>query len=408
MNMRFRISDCGLRIDPLGGDGAVRQNQITVGDDRESFVSGQGSFVPGQGSFVPGRFPERKQQFRMPLNSQKSSRFSASMRGSSHSQRSGACRQSSFRTPHSALRTSRGFSLVEILLVVSLLSLIVLALMAVFSSTQRAFRASVTQADVLESGRMVTDMIATDLRGLTPSYGISNSLTGVPTPPAPPINLMIVGNVSSPNTYLASYYYPLQQTLTGSSADRTNLLNYFFVLGRENTKWTGTGYIVDSSSSRYLYPLYRFYAETNTLYDPRTLFDRFNNYVYNGQWTNLSHLVDGVVHLTVRAYDSEGRWIDGSSAYPYLYTNAANTYFLLQSYGESQFYMFSNTVPAAVELELGILEDRALARAESRGVAGQPPMTVLAQSNYLAGQSGALHVFHRRVTIPNVDTSAYK
>ena len=77
-----------------------------------------------------------------------------------------------------ALRNSPAFSLIEIMVVVSLLSLIVLALMEVFSSTQRAFRASVTQADVLEGSRAAVDLIASDLRNLTPSgdvkYGAVN------------------------------------------------------------------------------------------------------------------------------------------------------------------------------------------------------------------------------------------
>ena len=46
------------------------------------------------------------------------------------------------------------------LVVMALLSLIVLALMAVFNSTQTAFRASVTQTDILEAGRAAMDLIA--------------------------------------------------------------------------------------------------------------------------------------------------------------------------------------------------------------------------------------------------------
>ena len=45
------------------------------------------------------------------------------------------------------------FTLIEVLVVVVLMSLIILALMAVFNSTQTAFRASLTQTDVLEGGR---------------------------------------------------------------------------------------------------------------------------------------------------------------------------------------------------------------------------------------------------------------
>ena len=67
-----------------------------------------------------------------------------------------------------------GFTLVEILVVLGLLSLIVYALMAVFASTQRAFRASLTQTDTLEGGRAVMDLIASDLQTMAPTYTFSN------------------------------------------------------------------------------------------------------------------------------------------------------------------------------------------------------------------------------------------
>ncbi len=70
-------------------------------------------------------------------------------------------------------------------------------------------------------------------------------------------------------------------------------------------------------------------------------------------------------------------------------------------FGQIGFVMFSNTLPASVEMEMGVLEDRALQRAESI------PNSI-AQSNYLAQQSGAVHVFRQRVSIPNVDPSAYQ
>jgi hypothetical protein len=128
--------------------------------------------------------------------------------------------------------------------------------------------------------------------------------------------------------------------------------------------------------------------------------------IQNAQWTNMSHLVDGVVGLTVRAYDPNGNWINN---YYQPYTNALNTAFLYppmsgigNGYGEAQLYMFSNAVPASVELELGVLEDRPLAHAESL------PLNSTAQLNYLAQQAGAVHLFRQRVTIPNVDPTAYQ
>jgi type II secretory pathway pseudopilin PulG len=286
-----------------------------------------------------------------------------------------------------------GFSLVEIMVVVVLLSLVVLALMAVFSSTQRAFRASVTQTDVLEGGRATMEIMASDLRGLAPSGGSSNYVTyGA-------VNFFSLANYT--------YYTPLVQSLPGSSLLRTNLLNYFFVLGRENTKWTCTAYIVDSGSANPLYPLYRFYAETNTANSPWTLYSLFTSKIQTAQWhTNLSHMMDGVVHLTVRAYDTNGVWINNNNVL-FPYTKAANTQFVYpangfgNAYGEVQLFMYSNTVPAAVELELGVLEDHVLARADSLS------QNALRQSNYLSGQAGAVHLFRQRVSIPNVDPSAY-
>ena len=283
-------------------------------------------------------------------------------------------------------RSVGAFTLLEVLVVVSLLSLIVLALMQVFSSTQRAFRAAATQADVLEGSRAAMDLIATDLHNMTPSGGASNG----------PVNLT-VGPI-----YYA--YSPLRQSLPGSYpiVQRTNVLNYFFSLSRENTKWIGIGYAVDATDASPLFSLYRYYSFTNITSDPRALFNDFTNQVFNGRWTNssLSHIIDGVVHFTLRAYDKNGFWLN--TFYPSAYAPMFVPYYNQSAYGETAFYMYSNAVPAAVELELGVLEDQVLARAESL------TFPSIAQSNYLAGQSGAVHVFRQRVSIPNVDRTAYQ
>ena len=75
---------------------------------------------------------------------------------------------------HSSFVIRRAFTLVEVMVVVVLLSLIVYALMMVFSSTQAAFRASVTQAGVLDDGRAAMDLMASDLRAMAPSDGNAN------------------------------------------------------------------------------------------------------------------------------------------------------------------------------------------------------------------------------------------
>ena len=277
----------------------------------------------------------------------------------------------------------KAFSMVELLVTMTLLSLIVLALMAVFSSTQRAFRASVTQTGVLEGSRATVDLITSELRSMAACGGSSNIYSGV--------NFVAVNNSFA--------YSPLVQSLPASTVSRTNLLQYFFVLGRENTKWTSAGYIVNTASSSPLYPLYRYYAETNISANPYGLYGNFLNEINNGQWTNMSHVMDGVIHMVVRAYDPNGFWMtNGYGRQQTIFPQ--NVWFSPPVFGEVNFAFYSNTIPAAVELQLGVLEDRTLQRAES--LAGT------AQWQYLQAQSGHVHVFRQRITIPNADPSAYQ
>lgn len=294
--------------------------------------------------------------------------------------------------------------MVELLVAMALLTLIVLALMAVFNSTQRAFRASVTQTSILEGGRATVDMITTDLRAMVPSDGVSNYVYyGNNNYNYGPVNFFATNN---------SYQYePLSQSLPGSSVERTNLLEYFFVLGRVNTKWTGVGYVVNSASSSPLFPLYRFYAETNIGASPVGLYWGFLNTIYNAQWTNMSHLLDGVVHLTVDAYDANGYQMTNTYQFHGSLTNVnRNIWFSRPEWSQVGFTFYTNAVPAEVELQLGILEDRTLQRAESLGVPGNYPSQFPngPQWQYLQNQAGHVELFRQRVTIPNVDPSAYQ
>ncbi len=300
-------------------------------------------------------------------------------------------------------RAPRAFSLIELLVAMTLLSLIVVALMAVFNSTQTAFRSTVTQTDVLEGGRAAMDLMADDLRQMAPSLGGRDaSFNGYYTQPVnQPVNFYVNTN----------FYYtqPLVQTLPASpnNQQRTNVLEDFFVLSRGNLSgspaWIATGYAVDLATNlSYLNPLYRFYLVTNVAAaSPQTLFTNFTYAVRNGSMTNWSHLLDGVVDLTVRAYDTNGVWM--TNGYAFGYTNTPkNVLFQPSTLGEVGFCMFSNALPASVEIQLGVLEDRILQRAATW------PNGSTSQSNYLALQAGKVHIFRQRVTIPNVDPSAYQ
>ena len=131
------------------------------------------------------------------------------------------------------------FTLIEVMVVVVLLALIVIALMSVFNITQNAFRASVTQADVMESGRATMDLMAGDLRAMAPSSGQSNNVTGA-------VNFYAaVTNFASPPS-------PLIQPMVGGNSTRMNVLENFFILSRGSASgvatWYGVGYAVATNA----------------------------------------------------------------------------------------------------------------------------------------------------------------
>jgi hypothetical protein len=164
--------------------------------------------------------------------------------------------------------------------------------------------------------------------------------------------------------------------------------------------------VVETTNANSINPLYRFSTSTNVMVPnaPAMLYTNFLNAIFTAAYTNMSHLMDGVVNLTVRAYDVNGRWMTNFYTYygssPVQTTTNRNVWFSGPAWGEVSFYMYSNTLPASVEIELGVLEDRTLQRAES--LSGE------ARLNYLSNHVGQVHLFRQRFPIRNVDPSAYQ
>ena len=134
------------------------------------------------------------------------------------------------------------------------------------------------------------------------------------------------------------------------------------------------------------------------------LFNEFNLARFDER--RATKVVDGVVHFKVRAFDTNGVWIDRAWVVNRPGVTNLNARYLnytaLQLGGETERYEFrSNAVPAAVELEMGLLEDKVWQRFQ-----GLPTPT--AQSNYLTNQAGRVHLFRSRVSIRNVDPVAYQ
>jgi hypothetical protein len=317
--------------------------------------------------------------------------------------------------PRRPARRSAAFSLIEVLVVTGLLSVIIFGLVLMFSQTQRAYRLGTTQVDVLEGGRMVTDLMTRDLAQIRPA----NQASGI--------------GVTNFNVEVLPFpYTPLEQRLPGSGLDRTNVFQDVFFLTRENGGWRGIGYVVRTSQGSSGF-LNRPGAEAGTLYridlpvtdatfrnTPYLLNNLFLAAIQNETNPPVSKLLDGVVHFVVRTYDSQGLRIEFD--HPDVFQSAPGVYGMrltnafypktpivnevqlrlaTSGFGEIGCAFQSNAVPASVEVELGILESREVERARSIKDSG-------ARQTFLEQQVGKVHLFRWRVPIRNHDPSAFR
>lgn len=310
-------------------------------------------------------------------------------------------------TPRQA---QRAFTLTELMVAVGIMGLIVTALYSIFSTTQRALRANVSQTDVTEGGRFAMELITRDLRrlsaaGQTPETNFLVSLS--PAIGARPVSAL------QPEEVFALYYEtnaprdfrdyePVVQRLNVGNFRRTNVLEELFLFSREGTRMAGTLYRVINARGG-VGTLGR-YSLTHA---HRLMPTGWLSIATLGRAaTNFAPLVEGVVHFRVQAYDALG--------YPMSWTNrhwyvaAATNDYPNPGYRlgedlwlerdprldtESLVIFRSNALPAAVEIELGVLEPDALAQYRQL-----PAGSELARS-FLSNRAAQVHLFRQRVPI---------
>src|SRR5215831_1213810 len=139
------------------------------------------------------------------------------------------------------------FSLIEIMITMGLLSFIILGLLMMFQQVQRSFRSSMTQTDLLESGRAVTDQIARELEEMTPTQFAYDPVNGYPA-----INFMaeLYGEFATD---------PLRQSLPGAQVERSNFVQQIFFMSKVGQNWIATGYrVLPDYTGTGLGTLYRF------------------------------------------------------------------------------------------------------------------------------------------------------
>jgi prepilin-type N-terminal cleavage/methylation domain-containing protein len=320
-----------------------------------------------------------------------------------------------------------GFSLIEVLLAVSIMTVIVFGLFSMFNQTQKALRATAKQVDILGSGRAAIEVLVEDIQAAeAPGLPLLSELT-ITTKELP----HMLGTLE--RTY--EYEPVIQQLVDGSL--RTNMLQNVFFLTRSNLNWVAKGYFF-SPTANFVAPnntrslgfgtLFRFSSVNADLtaanirdrYQPQrrlnhqllgNLWDQYNNVlnasplevtnqVFN---LNVSPLIEGIIHFKLQPIDSDGR--------PMLYTT--NFTALNQSVnfsypntilereqtgagdileGQTRFRFFEDSIPAYIELELGVLDPEVLARVKS-----MPNLNVARQ--YLQDKPGAVHLFRRMIPI---------
>ena len=254
----------------------------------------------------------------------------------------------------------------------AMLALIVLGLTSVFIQVQKAFKIGMKETQVSDTGRIIMDMVSTDLRQVSDAQ---------------------VSTVTNLYWSWAGSNQYVQYAGVGTGAVRTNQQDDIFFLVHTNTEWTGIGYAVSNSVNPCLGTLYRFAVSTNFHLNPNnvvdnTLFAQFYSGIVNQSFGSNWHAVaDGVIDLKLRAFDQNGNdpfySIDYNdpSGEPGLYPITSNNIIL-------------TNLPHSIELEMAVLEPDAIAQA--RAIAGN----LHGVSNFLANAAAKVDVFRQRINIP--------
>ncbi len=267
-----------------------------------------------------------------------------------------------------ASRLRNAFTVFELLVAVSAMTLIVLVLYGVFDQVQKALRGNAAQVDVLEGGRSAMEMMTRELEQMRAS--------GVP---------------GATNLLIELVSMPTRQELLDPGAYRTNVLQEIFFLLPYNKDWSGIGYKVYATNYG-VGSLYRFSATTNaSMLTSNNLSLAYLSYSLPKYSNVCQRVTDGVVHFRVRAFDTNGfpmtyltfRTNDYGGGV--ILTNDLNTV-------ETRYAFTNQGLPAYLELELGILEPHVLERYKAMA-------NTTVASNFLAKQTGKVHLFQQRVPL---------
>ncbi len=271
----------------------------------------------------------------------------------------------------------QGYSLIEIMVAMSLLTVIVVLLLGSLNQTQKGLKASGAQTDTLESGRAFLNLLSREMQETVNfQSGVNNAFRFA-------------------CTYRTSD--PLLQTIPGlPGVQRTNeLMSFSFVVrSKETTDWKAIFYDFDKNDLNTLKLGSLFRAEQDFLYRESSnnlakLQNNFISWSYSAaNSTNFFKMLERVVHLKFFAYDQNGflipTWTVPGGYRGYFFTNQ-----VVNPTAPS-----ITPIPSSIEIELGILDPDVYKKVKSMG-------STTAIQNFLSDRSGNVQVFRQRITIPS-------
>lgn len=308
-----------------------------------------------------------------------------------------------------------GLTLVELMVAVSVLSLIVLVLFRIFDQTQKALRANVAQVDVLEGGRAIMDLLRRDLEAAVARGGTTNSVNFFVRLISfgPRVKLPGDADLYATNEFDEIYFLtPNRATAANQTWDATvyRVLSRSMPLGNPNyqTNYSkeGVGWL-----ARRTLTVDTLLTNSTTLMDaaidnPRHVFEQSTAYTFgvinDADWVQFSRVADGVVHFKVTPLDSQGQplhfaflGLDDGTPDEVAYGPEVR-YGIRSVDGERalEYFFLRSTLPASVSVEVGILEPQVTERLRSLP-------NLEAQARFLEEQAASIHYFQQRIPLPS-------
>lgn len=311
---------------------------------------------------------------------------------------------------------SYGFSLLEMLISIGILSVLILALYSLFDQTQKALRANINQVDVSEGGRSVMDLVARDVARAR-SVGINTNLIIDPKRAVieqfiqPGTNLVVIRTTGG-------LFGPAWRSVFGDEGRRSTMLHeLFYLVEQQPGRWVGAGLFVagdnPQSTAQGLGTLWR-YEDMNPVSargarageQVALLNNRFlNNTTYRTNY--VSRLMDGVVFFRVTPFGPQGQPLDdqllrevqnanANSPFPFpipagvvIGPNNAPPAFPINGT-----FFKNRSLPNALEIELGILPTQLV---DQYRVLDDVPAV---RNRFLTNNAANVLVFRQRIPLP--------